>query len=365
MSVYVKTDSQKFTFDQVFEMKTSQEQVYTYAAKPVILQVVEGYNGTIFAYGQTSAGKTYTMEGPDYSDKERRGIIPRMIDTLFETIYSANQNIEFTVQVSMLEIYNEKIRDLLDPTRLDLKVHESRDKGVYVGNASDYYVSSPDDIFNLLKIGSTNRSVGATNMNKFSSRSHSIFVITIAQRNLETLSRKSGRLYLVDLAGSEKIQKTGAEGTRLDEAKNINKSLFTLGSVINALTDGKSSHIPYRDSQLTRILQEALGGNSKTALILNCSPAKYNEEETVSTLRFGIRAKRIKNKAVVNAEKSAFELKMELAAALKEIEILKRQLLSEGKEVGDLKGVVVGSVDGDEVERLKQKYEVYIYNYYY
>lgn len=360
MSVYVKTDSQKFTFDRVFEMKTTQEEVYNYAAKPVILQVIEGYNGTIFAYGQTSAGKTHTMEGPDYNDKEKRGIIPRMIDTLFETIYSANQNIEFTVQVSMLEIYNEKIRDLLDPTRLDLKVHESN-KGVYVGNASDYYVSSPDDIFNLLKIGTTNRSVGATNMNKFSSRSHSIFVITISQRNLETLSRKSGRLYLVDLAGSEKIQKTGAEGTRLDEAKNINKSLFTLGSVINALTDGKSTHVPYRDSQLTRILQEALGGNSKTALILNCSPAKYNEEETVSTLRFGIRAKRIKNKAVINAEKSAAELKMELAAALKEIEILKKQLLSEGKDIGDIKNVVNSDINQDEFEKLKQKYEVFTF----
>lgn len=310
-------------------------------------------NLIINRYGQTSAGKTFTMEGPDYEDKEKRGIIPRMVDTLFDYISNSDPNIEFIVQVSMLEIYNEKIRDLIDPTRMNLKVHESREKGVYVGNASEYYVSSSDEILHLLKVGWTNRSVGETNMNKFSSRSHSIFVITIGQRNLETLSRKRGRLYLVDLAGSEKVLKTGAEGLRLDEAKNINKSLFTLGSVINALTDGKSTHIPYRDSQLTRILQEALGGNSKTALILNCSPAKYNIEETESTLRFGTRAKQIKNKAVINAEKSPAELKMELEKAKKENEELKEKIskLSGGKfEFND-------NHTKSEYEELKQKYE--------
>ena len=160
-----------------------------------------------------------------------------------------------------------------------------------------------------MRRGGQARAVAATNMNQESSRSHSIFVVTITQKNLESGSAKSGQLFLVDLAGSEKVGKTGASGQTLEEAKKINKSLSALGMVINALTDGKSTHIPYRDSKLTRILQESLGGNSRTTLIINCSPSSYNDAETVSTLRFGVRAKSIKNKAKVNAELSPAEMK--------------------------------------------------------
>lgn len=167
-------------------------------------------------------------------------------------------------------------------------------------------------------------------MNAESSRSHSLFIITIGQKNLKTGGSKAGKLYLVDLAGSEKIAKTGAEGQTLEEAKMINKSLSTLGNVINALTDGKSTHVPYRDSKLTRILQESLGGNARTTLIINCSPSSYNEPETLSTLRFGSRAKNIKNKAKINQELSAAELKQRLAAAEAEIERLKAHIAAGG-----------------------------------
>lgn len=167
-------------------------------------------------------------------------------------------------------------------------------------------------------------------MNAESSRSHSLFIITISQKHIKTGASRAGKLFLVDLAGSEKISKTGAEGQTLEEAKMINKSLSTLGNVINALTDGKSTHVPYRDSKLTRILQESLGGNARTTLIINCSPSSYNEAETLSTLRFGSRAKNIKNKAKINQELSAAELKARLAAAELEIERLKAHIAAGG-----------------------------------
>lgn len=152
---------------------------------------------------------------------------------------------------------------------------------------TESYVGGEDEVFSLLKIGNENRSIGCTDMNKQSSRSHSCFILQIEQKNTTDFSSKAGKIYLVDLAGSERISKTGAQGETLKEAKNINKSLTSLGLVINALTDGKSTHVPYRDSKLTRILQESLGGNSKTSLIVTCSPSIFNEKETVSTLRFG------------------------------------------------------------------------------
>ena len=190
-----------------------------------------------------------------------------------------------------------------------MPVHEDRVRGVYVKGLSDSYVASPADVYEALRTGNAARAVSSTRMNTESSRSHSIFTFTVQQRNTETGASKSGRLYLVDLAGSEKVQKTGASGQTLEEAKKINKSLSALGMVINALTDGKSMHVPYRDSKLTRILQESLGGNSRTTLIINCSPVAYNMDETISTLRFGMRAKSIKNNARVNVELSPTELR--------------------------------------------------------
>jgi kinesin family protein 5 len=281
--------------------------------------ILNGYNGTVFAYGQTGAGKSYTMMGSDIDDDDSRGIIPRIVEQIFASILCSPGNIEYTVRVSYMEIYMERIRDLLQPQNDNLPVHEEKSRGVYVKGLLEIYVSSVREVYEVMRRGGAARAVAATNMNQESSRSHSIFVITITQKNVETGSAKSGQLFLVDLAGSEKVGKTGASGQTLEEAKKINKSLSALGMVINSLTDGKSTHIPYRDSKLTRILQESLGGNSRTTLIINCSPSSYNVEETLGTLRFGVRAKAIKNKAKINAELSPTELKLLLKKAQNQV----------------------------------------------
>lgn len=273
----------------------------------------------MLAYGQTGAGKSYTMMGSDIDDDNSRGIIPRIVDQMFTSIMRSPSNIEYTVRVSYMEIYMERIRDLLMPQNDNLPVHEEKSRGVYVKGLMEIYVASVQEVYEVMKRGGGARATAATNMNQESSRSHSIFVITITQKNVETGSAKSGQLFLVDLAGSEKVGKTGASGQTLEEAKKINKSLSALGMVINSLTDGKSTHIPYRDSKLTRILQESLGGNSRTTLIVNCSPSSYNDAETLSTLRFGVRAKAIKNKAKINAELSPLELKQLLKKAQNQV----------------------------------------------
>lgn len=296
-------------------MGSAQADIFDFSIRPTVDDILNGYNGTVFAYGQTGAGKSYTMMGSDIDDDEGKGIIPRIVEQIFASILTSPSNIEYTVRVSYMEIYMERIRDLLVPQNDNLPVHEEKSRGVYVKGLLEVYVSSVQEVYEVMRRGGNARAVAATNMNQESSRSHSIFVITVSQKNVETGSAKSGQLFLVDLAGSEKVGKTGASGQTLEEAKKINKSLSALGMVINALTDGKSSHVPYRDSKLTRILQESLGGNSRTTLIINCSPSSYNDAETISTLRFGVRAKAIKNKAKVNAELSPAELKQLLRKA--------------------------------------------------
>ncbi|KAK1964271.1 kinesin motor domain-containing protein [Colletotrichum sublineola] len=304
-----------FTFDRVFDMECKQSDIFDFSIRSTVDDILNGYNGTVFAYGQTGAGKSYTMMGSSIDDEEGRGVIPRIIEQIFASIMSSPSTIEYTVRVSYMEIYMERIRDLLAPQNDNLPVHEEKNRGVYVKGLLEVYVSSVQEVYEVMRRGGNARAVAATNMNQESSRSHSIFVVTITQKNVETGSAKSGQLFLVDLAGSEKVGKTGASGQTLEEAKKINKSLSALGMVINALTDGRSSHVPYRDSKLTRILQESLGGNSRTTLIINCSPSSYNDAETLSTLRFGTRAKAIKNKAKVNAELSPAELKALLGKA--------------------------------------------------
>ena len=315
-------------FDHVFDSNSTQKEVYDMAAKPIIDSVLEGFNGTIFAYGQTSSGKTHTMQGPSIDNIELQGVIPRMVRTVFNRIEASSATIEFSVKVSMIEIYMEKIRDLMDPSKDNLKVHEEKGKGVYMADLTEQYIEAESEVYQIMKQGNSNRSIASTLMNAESSRSHSIFILTVTQNNLEDLSQKTGRLYLVDLAGSEKISKTGAAGQVLEEAKMINKSLTTLGMVIYALTDKKSTHIPYRDSKLTRILSESLGGNSKTCLVITCSPSPFNEQETISTMRFGSRARSIKNKPKVNREYTVPELKRLLEAAQNECEILQARVNS-------------------------------------
>ena len=305
----------RFNFDRIFPPSSTQQDIYDFGVKGIIDSVLDGYNGTVLAYGQTSSGKTYTMQG-EMDEERKQGIIPRMINHVFKHIYK-NEGTDFMIKVSMIEIYQEKIRDLFDVSRVNLNIREDSIKGIYVDGASERYVGCPNDVLTLLELGSANRAQAATNMNEHSSRSHSIFILTINQTNKIEGFSKIGKLYLVDLAGSEKISKTGATGHTLEEAKIINKSLTTLGRVINNLTDGKSTHIPYRESKLTRVLQESLGGNSKTCLIITCSPSIYNESESLSTLRFGERAKKIKNKPKINKEITVAELQ-KLVTQLKE-----------------------------------------------
>lgn len=289
-----------------------------------------GYNATIFAYGQTSSGKTYTMEGASIDDPELRGIIPRTATEIFNNVMAADENIEFIVKVSYIEIYMERIRDLLDPykSKVNLQVREDLQRGIFVEGMTEVCVTSDDELLSTMRDGAANRAVAATGMNEGSSRSHSVFMVTLYQRNLVNQATKAGKLYLVDLAGSEMVRKTGASGRQLEEAKTINKSLSALGMVINALTDTNSSHVPYRDSKLTRVLQESLGGNSRTALIINVSPSSYNTPETLSTLRFGNRAKSIKNKAVVNEQRSVEEYKILLAKAEKALAMQQNYIVS-------------------------------------
>lgn len=269
------------------------------------------------------------MEGVISSESDK-GIIPRAVEALFQGVSEADENIEFTVKVSYVEIYLEKIRDLLDSTRLknNLNVREDKVKGIYIAGVTENYVTSSEELLQIMGLGATNRAVAATGMNEGSSRSHSVFTITVGQKDVMTNATKSGKLVLVDLAGSEMVRKTNATGQQLEEAKMINKSLSALGQVINALTDEKAQHIPYRDSKLTRVLQDSLGGNSKTVLIIAVSPSSFNASETVSTLRFGNRAKSIENKAKVNQTRSVEELEALLQRAEKAIDAQANYILA-------------------------------------
>ena len=320
---------QTFTYDSVFPPETEQEKIFNIVAKPLINSALEGINGTLFCYGQTASGKTYTMEGI-HNDPKLMGVIPRMMQYIFILIEKANSDIEYSVKCQYYQIYNEKIQDLLDIRKKDLSIREDKNKGIWVEDCTEIYVSSQEEMYSVFKEGSNNRTVSATNMNKGSSRSHSLFVVTIFQRNTITGSSKTGRIYFVDLAGSEKMSKTGIEsGKGLKEAQNINKSLMTLGMVINSLTEG-AKHIPYRDSKLTRVLQESLGGNSMTNLVITVSPNFLNQSETLSTLRFGQRAKLIKNKVVANTQQSVKELMIKLKKAEERIIMLEKVIQDKG-----------------------------------
>uniref|UniRef100_UPI00398E423D kinesin-like protein KIF1A isoform X2 n=1 Tax=Pristiophorus japonicus TaxID=55135 RepID=UPI00398E423D len=332
----------------------SQQQVYRDIGEEMLQHAFEGYNVCIFAYGQTGAGKSYTMMGKQ--EKEQQGIIPQLCEDLFARINdSTNANLAYSVEVSYMEIYCERVRDLLNPkTKGNLRVREHPILGPYVEDLSKLAVTSFNDISDLMDSGNKARTVAATNMNESSSRSHAVFNIIFTQKahdsTADSSTEKVSKISLVDLAGSERADSTGAKGTRLKEGANINKSLTTLGKVISALADvdsgsnknkkkKKSDFIPYRDSVLTWLLRENLGGNSRTAMVAALSPADINYDETLSTLRYADRAKQIRCNAVINEDpnnKLIRELKDEVSR-------LRDLLCTQGLgDIIDLSGMVAG-----------------------
>ncbi|XP_010544008.1 PREDICTED: kinesin-like protein KIN-7N [Tarenaya hassleriana] len=289
-----------YAFDHVFDETCTNARVYELLTRDIIHAAVDGFNGTAFAYGQTSSGKTFTMKGSETDP----GIIHRAVRDVFERIKTISDR-EFLIRVSYMEIYNEEINDLLAVENQKLQIHENFERGIFVTGLKEEIVNDAEQILKLIDAGEVNRHFGETNMNIRSSRSHTIFRMVIESKGKENSSSDAIRvsvLNLVDLAGSERIAKTGADGVRLKEGKYINKSLMILGNVINKLSDGakQRAHIPYRDSKLTRILQPALGGNAKTCIICTVAPEEDHIEESKGTLQFASRAKRITNCAQVN-----------------------------------------------------------------
>ncbi|XP_035278464.1 kinesin-like protein KIF3C isoform X1 [Anguilla anguilla] len=343
-----------FTFDAVYDASSKQSDLYDETVRPLIDSVLLGFNGTIFAYGQTGTGKTYTMQGL-WMDPEKRGVIPNSFEHIFTHI-SRSQNQQYLVRASYLEIYQEEIRDLLckDHAR-KLELKENPDSGVYIKDLSSFVTKNVKEIEHVMNVGNQTRSVGFTNMNEHSSRSHAIFVITVECSELGPDGEnhiRVGKLNLVDLAGSERQSKTGVQGDRLKEATKINLSLSALGNVISALVDGKSTHVPYRDSKLTRLLQDSLGGNAKTIMVATLGPSSYSYEETLTTLRYANRAKNIKNKPRVNEDpKDALlrEFQEEIArlkAQLDKRGMLTRKRRRDGRRAR--KAADDGGVEGEE-----------------
>lgn len=310
-----------FACDRVFDMDSTQEEVFDELAKGMVEEVVKGYNATIFAYGQTGSGKTHCMFGPS-KKKSELGIIPRSADHLFEVLRADPDVVEATIKISLLEIYNETIKDLFLPKDEPLKIRETPLGASYVAGLHEEYVANGEELMALLEIGSANRATSATMMNKASSRSHCVLIVVVSTKTRDG-SVRTGKLNLADLAGSEKVKATGATGQTLSEAKKINSSLSALGNCIHALTDEHRSHVPYRDSKLTYLLKDSLGGNTKTALIVACSPAARNGEETYGTLQFAQRAKLVKNNVSVNSELSVSQLTEMVESLKKQIAELK------------------------------------------
>uniref|UniRef100_A0A7S1B9U5 Kinesin-like protein n=1 Tax=Corethron hystrix TaxID=216773 RepID=A0A7S1B9U5_9STRA len=338
-----------FTFDSVFAPTCTQKEVYDVVGAPVVQSVLDGYNGTIFAYGQTGAGKTHTMEGFP-SDPDLRGIIPNAFQHIFDHVTLGSTNENYLVRASYFEIYNEEIRDLISNSpKTSLELRESSDSGVYVKGLASFVVKSISEIDKLMQKGHKNRTVASTQMNQGSSRSHSVFTIVIECCTTDDHGEhiRMGKLNLVDLAGSERQSKTGATGERLKEATKINLSLSALGNVISALVDGKTNHVPYRDSKLTRILQDSLGGNTKTVMCANAGPADWNYDETLSTLRYANRAKNIKNKPKVNEDPKEAMLK----EYQEEIAKLREKLSAMGNDDGGKNSLDVSNSISDKVLR--------------
>ncbi|DBA04976.1 TPA: hypothetical protein N0F65_006978 [Lagenidium giganteum] len=337
------SSGKQFDFDAVFPPHVEQFVVYEQLLLPLMDRFFDGYNATVFAYGQTGSGKTYTMgnEVKLSVEREQRGIIPRVMEAIFERIAQQSDK-DFVVKVSYLEILNEEIHDLLAGQAATttgsggLSVRDDGKRGIVVTGLSEHPVDSIDRVASLLQSGAMHRATASTNMNAHSSRSHAICTLTMEQydkQGADGMEARFSKFHLVDLAGSERAKRTNAEGARFKEGVNINKSLLSLGNVINALsercrTNSTAIHVPYRDSKLTRLLQDSLGGNSKTLMIACISPADVNFEESSNTLRYAARARNIQNRAIINKEVSAAN---EVSFLKQQLELMQLQLLQQTK----------------------------------
>ncbi|XP_021759754.1 kinesin-like protein KIN-4C [Chenopodium quinoa] len=361
----VQIGSHSFTFDYVFgNGGTPCSRIFDECVAPLVDALFKGYNGTVLAYGQTGSGKTYTM-GTNYNGEDNAGgIIPQVMQTIYSRVESMKGSTEFLVRVSFIEIFKEEVFDLLEtsppalskgdttkhcgPARVPIQIRETVNGGITLAGVTEAEVRSKAEMASHLTRGSIARATGSTNMNSQSSRSHAIFTISMEQKKVGDTADDilSAKLHLVDLAGSERAKRTGADGLRLKEGIHINKGLLSLGNVISALGDEKKrkegGHVPYRDSKLTRLLQDSLGGNSKTVMIACVSPADTNAEETLNTLKYANRARNIQNKAVINRDPIAAQMQKMRS----QIEQLQTELLYYR---GD------SSVSFDELQILKHK----------
>lgn len=345
-----------FTFDFAYGKNSTQKQVYDQCASGIVASVLEGYNGTIFAYGQTGTGKTHSMDG-DRNSSTEKGIMPRSFEHIFRVI-KGTEGKQYLVRCSMLELYNEEVRDLLSKSDEKLKIRRTKEGAVQVDGLSLHEVKDDKECLRLLDRGADNKAVASTDMNARSSRSHCIFTVVIEcsePREDGEAHIIRGKLNLVDLAGSEKQKKTNATGKQFKEACNINLSLSNLGNVIQALVEKNAGHVPYRNSKLTILLEDSLGGNAKTMMIAAIGPAAYNYDETKNTLVYADRAKRIKNAPKINENPKDAKIR----EMQEEIETLKKKL-AEGLK--DMKGVNIaalmakgGSGHEEEIRLLETK----------
>ncbi|KAF5896227.1 kinesin-like protein KIF6, partial [Clarias magur] len=352
-----KRESYRFRFQKVFDQATKQDEIFEAIAKPVADTVLAGYNGTIFAYGQTGSGKTFTITGgPEcYSD---RGIIPRTLSYLYQH-FSRDSSMVYTTHISYLEIYNEVGYDLLDPrheaSNLEdlpkVTIMEDPEQNIHLKNLSLQTSASEEEALNLLFLGDTNRMIAETPMNQASTRSHCIFTIHLCSREPGSATVRRSKLHLVDLAGSERVGKTGVGGQILTEAKYINLSLHYLEQVITALSEKNRSHIPYRNSMMTSVLRDSLGGNCMTTMIATMSVEKRNVDESISTCRFAQRVAMIKNEALLNEELDPSLLIIRLK---KEIRCLKEELaLVTGEQRSD-------ELTQEEIQRIEDQLKVFL-----
>ncbi|KAH0569814.1 Kinesin-like protein [Spironucleus salmonicida] len=326
-----------YTFDAVYDAQSKQTDVFDESVFPLISSVMEGYNATVFAYGQTGSGKTFTMMG--YAND---GVIPQAIIRIFDCVSDANNDQRYLIRAAFYEIYNEEIRDLTTNQR-NLQVRTNPKSGVFIENLTFHPVSTTRQISLLMEAGNAQRTTAATKMNATSSRSHSVFQIIVECE--ENGKIRMGKLNLVDLAGSERAEKTGATGARLQEGAKINLSLSTLGLVISKLVE-KSPHVPYRDSKLTYLLQDSLGGNAKTLMVSAISPASTNFDETASTLRYANNAKKIKNRAKVNEDPKDAQIR-EMGDLIKKLESELLDFMAES-------GVETGGVENENENEIQK-----------